>query len=120
MWPAGSTGTGQLISLRPRKPDLVFYFCAPPDLLAKRITAYREIKFYEAGQDVTGQRDSRERYLHFAPQVMQEYANLHRECGFIMVDARRSICDQHQSIRQPYEAYLTKPKIPTHAIHPEL
>ena len=103
-----------------RKPDLVFYFCAPPDLLAKRITAYREIKFYEAGQDVTGLRDSRESYLQFAPKVMQEYAKLHRECGFIMVDARRSICDQHQFIRQTYEEYLTKPHIPANAFPPQL
>ena len=103
-----------------RQPDLVFYFCAPPDLLAKRITAYREIKFYEAGQDVTGLRDSRESYLQFAPKVMQEYAKLHRECGFIMVDARRSICDQHQFIRQTYEEYLTKPHIPANAFPPQL
>src|SRR5438034_8334105 len=71
-----------------RKPDLVFYFCAPPDLLAMRITAYRELKFYEAGQDVTGLRDSRESYLHVAPKVLQEYVSLHGAFGLILVDER--------------------------------
>jgi len=94
-----------------RKPDLVFYFSAAPGTLTRRITASREIKFYEAGQDITGLHDPVESYLHFAPAVMQEYANLHREFGFIIIDAEQSICDQHQFIRETYEQYLTKPTI---------
>jgi len=94
-----------------RKPNLVFYFSAPPATLTKRITASREIKFYEAGQDTTGLDDPVESYLHFAPAVAQEYANLHREFGFIIVDAEQPICDQHQFIRHTYEQYPTKPTV---------
>src|SRR5437867_7272000 len=91
-----------------RKPDLVFYFSAPPEVLATRIASYRDIKFYEAGQDVTRLEHSLESYLHFAPKVIQEYARLDSEFGFITVDARQSIYDQHRFIRETYEAYLTR------------
>jgi dTMP kinase len=86
-----------------RRPDLVFYFSAAPYSLAKRIAASREIKFYEAGQDVTGLDDPFESYLHFAPKVMQEYAKLHRQFGFITVDAEQSVVAQHKFIREVYE-----------------
>ena len=65
------------------------------------------MKFYEAGQDVTGLDDPLESYLRFAPAVMQEYMQLHREFGFVIVDAERSICQQHRFIRDTYEHYLT-------------
>ena len=94
-----------------RRPDLVFYFSASPELLAKRIAAYREIKFYEAGQDVTGLENSLESFLHFAPKVMQEYAKLHRGFGFTIVDARQSISDQHRFIRETYEEYQTRSQV---------
>ena len=65
------------------------------------------MKFYEAGQDITGLDDPLESYLRFAPAVMQEYTQLHREFGFIIVDAEQSICEQHRFIRETYEQYLT-------------
>src|SRR5262245_36513381 len=40
-----------------RKPDIVFYFKAATETCAMRIAATREIKFYEAGQVVTGLAD---------------------------------------------------------------
>jgi dTMP kinase len=92
-----------------RKPDLVFYFSASSLTLVKRITAARDLKFYEAGQDVTGLDDPVESYLRFAPMVMQEYAQLHRQFEFITLDAEQSIRDQHRFIRSTYEEYLTRP-----------
>jgi dTMP kinase len=90
-----------------RKPNLVFYFSAQPQTTAQRIAASREMKFYEAGQDITRLDDPLESYLRFAPVVMQEYMHLHREFGFIIVDAEQSICQQHRFIRKTYEQYLT-------------
>jgi dTMP kinase len=91
-----------------RKPDLVFYFSIRPEVAAERIAASREIKFYEAGQDVTGIDDPLESYLRFASRVSQEYARLHDEVGFVIVDAERPIYHQHQFIREKYEQYLTR------------
>jgi len=76
---------------RVRRPDLVFYFWATPYRLATRIAASRQIKFHEAGQDVTGLDDPFESYVQFASKVMQEYRSLHREFGFIILDAEQSI-----------------------------
>jgi len=90
-----------------RKPNLVFYFSAHPLTTAQRIAASREMKFYEAGQDVTGLPDPLESYLRFAPAVMREYMQLHREFGFIIVNAEQPICEQHRFIRNTYEQYLT-------------
>src|SRR5438128_408140 len=90
-----------------RKPNLVFYFSALPQTSVQRITASRKMKFYEAGQDITGLGDPLESYLRFAPAVMQEYTQLHQEFGFIIVDAEQSICEQHRFIRETYEQYLT-------------
>ena len=92
---------------RVRKPDLVFYFSAAPYTLATRIAATRRIKFHEAGQDVTGLNDPFESYLQFAPKVIDEYARLDREFGFIIVDAEQPSFAQHNYIRQTYEDYLT-------------
>src|SRR5205814_8622826 len=89
-----------------RRPDITFYFSAPPLTLAARITASREIKFYEAGQDVTAVENPLESYLCFAPKVIEEYAKLHREFGFVVLDAEQSIYDQHRLIRKIYEEYL--------------
>ena len=90
-----------------RRPELAFYFSAAAYTLAKRIVASRRIKFYEAGQDVTLLDDPFESYVQFAPKVMREYANLHRQFGFITVDAEQSIFTQHKFIRETYEEYLT-------------
>jgi dTMP kinase len=102
------TRVSNLYSCR-RLPNLTFYFSADPYTLAKRTTASRRIKFYEAGQDVTGLDDPFESYVQFASKVMQEYANLRREFGFITVDAEQSIFAQHKFLRHIYEEYLTTP-----------
>jgi dTMP kinase len=85
-----------------RKPDLVFYFKAAVDTCAARITASREMKYYESGQDVTGIEDPCESYLHFTPKVIAEYQRLHERFGFVIVDAERPIYEQHAVLREAY------------------
>jgi dTMP kinase len=95
-----------------RKPDLVFYFRASIDTCARRIAGSREIKFYEAGQDVTGLSDPNESYLRFAARVVSEYDRLHRLFGFVVVDAERPIYEQHRFIRDTYLTHCTRPLLP--------
>jgi dTMP kinase len=85
-----------------RRPDIVFYFSGRAEVFAGRIAASREIKYYEAGQDITGLEDPYESYLRFAPKVLSEYDRLRREFGFVVVDAGQSIYDQHRFIRETY------------------
>ena len=90
-----------------RKPDIVFYFSAQAEVFAERIAASREMKYYEAGQDITGLDDPYESYLRFAPKVLGEYDRLHRQFGFAVVDARQPIYDQHRFIRETYMQRLS-------------
>jgi len=94
-----------------RKPDLVFYFRAHIDTCARRIATSREIRFYEAGQDVTGLTDAYESYLHFAPRVVSEYDRLHAQFGFVGVDAEKPIYEQHRFIRDTYLRVFTQPSV---------
>jgi dTMP kinase len=86
-----------------RWPDMVFYFLASPKTCVRRIAASREMKFYEAGQDVTGLDDPYESYVRFASTVMEEYERLNQEFDFITIDAEQSIYAQHRIIRDAYE-----------------
>jgi dTMP kinase len=85
-----------------RKPDIVFYFNASVDTCAMRITASRPLKFYEAGQDVTGMDDAYQSYLCFGQRVVTEYERLHKQFGFVIVDADKSVYEQHRFIRETY------------------
>jgi len=89
-----------------RKPDLVFYFDAPVEVCASRIAAGRDFKFYEAGQDVTGEADALQSYLNFTPSIVAEYKRLHEQFGFAIVDAKLPVYEQHRFIRQTFvESY---------------
>jgi dTMP kinase len=85
-----------------RKPDIVFYFKAPPEICAMRIASSRDIKFYEAGQDVTGLDDAYESYLQFTSRVISEYERLHQQFDFVIVDAQKPMYQQHRFIRETY------------------
>jgi dTMP kinase len=99
-----------------RWPDMVFYFSASPQTCATRISGTRGIKYYEAGQDVTGLTDPFESYLRFASNVIDEYSRLSQEFAFITVDAERSIYEQHRFIRDAYEQkYGALLQLPRHS-----
>jgi dTMP kinase len=85
-----------------RKPNLTFYFDTPVPLCAERITAAREISFYESGQDVTGLDDPLESYLRFAETVSIEYRTLSEDFAFVTIDGSLPIYDQHRLIRDTY------------------
>jgi dTMP kinase len=94
-----------------RQPDMVFYFDAPVQVCAQRISASREIKFYESGQDITGLPDAFESYLRFTASVISEYKRLHNEFGFEIVDAEKPIYKQHEWIREAYLAHCDRTPI---------
>lgn len=84
-------------------PDLVFYFSVSPDTSGMRISATREPKYYEAGQDITGLEDPLASYKQFIGRVIREYDALALVFRFITIDAERSIADQHREIREQFE-----------------
>jgi len=83
-----------------RQPDIIFYFKASPNTCARRITATREIKFYEAGQDVSGIEHAVASYIRFSATVLEEYARVLQGSPFVVIDAELPIYEQHRSVRE--------------------
>src|SRR2546428_11425125 len=109
-----------------RKPDIVFYFAGSAEVFANRIAASRQMKFYEAGQDITGLSDPFESYRRFAPKVLAQYQRLHEHFGFVIVNAEQAIYEQHRFIRETYmerTSSLSAKSVshaPAHAFTPKL
>jgi len=97
-----------------RKPDIVFYFSTTVDTCARRIVGSREMKFYEAGQDVTGIDDPYESFRCFGSRVAFEYSRLSEMFEFVVVDAELPVYDQHHIIRETYLTLKPLRLIPSH------
>ncbi|MBI3047698.1 MAG: dTMP kinase [Acidobacteria bacterium] len=84
-------------------PDQVFYFSVSPDTSGMRISATRQPKYYEAGQDITDLDDPLASYRQFIARVIREYESLALAFRFITIDAERSIAEQHREIREHFQ-----------------
>ena len=83
-------------------PDMVFYFSVSAGTSATRIAAERQPKFYEAGQDVTGDADALGSYRRFIGRVIREYDALALIFQFVTIDAEQPIYEQHRRIRDAF------------------
>jgi len=90
-------------------PDLVFYFSVSPETSGMRISATRQPKYYEAGQDITGVDDPLASYKRFIARVIREYESLAMIFHFVTIDAERSINEQHREIRGHFERASRRP-----------
>lgn len=90
-------------------PDIVFYFSVSPQTSGMRISATRQPKYYEAGQDITGIDDPAASYTTFISRVIQEYEALAVVFQFVTVDAERPIAEQHRLIREHFERAQRRP-----------
>ncbi len=84
-------------------PDIVFYFSVSAETSARRISAERQPKYYEAGQDVTSLDDPLASYQTFMGRVIEEYEALALIFQFVTIDAERSIHEQHKVLRRAFE-----------------
>jgi dTMP kinase len=90
-------------------PDMVFYFSVSPGTSAARIAAGRQPKFYEAGQDVTGDPDPVASYERFIGRVIREYDALALIFQFMTIDAEQPIYEQHRRIRDAFASDARRP-----------
>ena len=90
-------------------PDMVFYFSVSPGTSATRIAAERQPKFYEAGQDVTGDDNAMASYTRFIGRVIREYDALALIFEFMTIDAEQPIYEQHRRIREAFTAEARRP-----------
>ena len=80
------------------KPDLTILLDIDPSLAAERITAYREISYYEAGMDVLPGDDRRANFIEFQRRVRDNLRSLADHIGAFVLDAGRPVEMQHEEI----------------------
>ncbi|MBA2284608.1 MAG: thymidylate kinase [Ktedonobacteraceae bacterium] len=89
------------------KPTMAFYYRVPLDISLKRIlTGRAELKYYEAGMDLSLSHDPRESFTLFQQRIIDEYEAMVHEFGLTVMDATLSIPDQQRQMRQLIRPYL--------------
>ena len=98
----------RLYSFAPR-PNLSFYFRTPLEVALGRILGGRNaIKYYEAGMDLELNRNVEESFRIFQGRILDEYEAMTQEMGFQVIDARLSIEEQQQQMRNIVQKNLGK------------
>ena len=88
-------------------PDLALYFHVSLEESIRRIGAARaEIKFYEAGMDLSLSEDVSESFRLFQGRILQEYDALCDEYDITRVDAHQSLVGQQVLVRELVEPLL--------------
>ncbi len=72
-------------------PDMTFYIDIPVDVILKRIIASKNFDYYEAGRDIGLSTDFYESFKMYQTKIMEEYAKMVKEYGFIKVNGNDSI-----------------------------
>lgn len=97
------------------KPTVAFYFRAPLDVAVDRIVSGRpNLKYYEAGLDMSWSDEPEESFKIFQGKIMDEYDRMVQEFGLTRIDATRSIEAQQREMRQLISAHLGKKRFKSH------
>jgi dTMP kinase len=82
------------------RPDLALYFDVPIEVSLDRLTSARaNIKYHEAGMDLGLANNVVDSFRIFQGRVLDEYHLIASEFGLLTVDARTSIREQQDLVR---------------------
>lgn len=82
------------------KPTIAFYFKVPLDVALERILSSRaQIKYYEAGMDLSLAADIKESFKLFQEKILIEYEKMIEEFGLTVIDATLPINEQQKKVR---------------------
>ncbi|HWI61344.1 MAG TPA: thymidylate kinase [Symbiobacteriaceae bacterium] len=102
------------------KPDLTFYFQAPLEVTLGRVLARRpELKFHEAGMDLGLATDPVESFRLFQGLIKEQYDQMAKRYGFIVIDAARPIDVQQAAMRSVVSGMLAAYKEPATYVREE-
>lgn len=90
------------------EPDVKIFLDIDPQEAARRITAYREISFYEAGMDILDGQDRTKNFIEFQTNVRKNLLMLANQCDGRIIDASKSPQEQHQEIFAIIEEEMQK------------
>jgi dTMP kinase len=82
------------------RPTVAFYFQVPLDEALQRILVGRpELKWYEAGMDLSLSPDPYECFRLFQQRILKQYEAMVDEFGLTVIDATRPLVQQQQQVR---------------------
>lgn len=90
-------------------PDLVIYMKIDMETLIPRVIESGGMNYWEAGMDMHMGQDLFDSFVNYQSQMINEYDKLAKEFGFEIVDARKSVDDIQEQIREKVKDVL-KPK----------
>jgi dTMP kinase len=89
------------------KPTVAFYYRVPLEVSLSRIlTGRNELKYYEAGLDLSLSNDPYESFKLFQERIVGEYESMVDEFGLTVMDATLPIPEQQRRMRKIIRPYL--------------
>ena len=89
------------------RPTVAFFFRAPLEVAIDRIISGRpELKYYEAGMDMSWSGDAEESFTIFQGRILEEYDGMVDEFDLTVIDATRSIEEQQREMRRIVSRHL--------------
>lgn len=89
------------------QPTLAFYFRVPLSESLKRILTGRpELKYYEAGMDLSFSEDPYESFKLFQGRILDEYDKMVDEFDLTVIDATQPLLEQQEEVRRIVAPHL--------------
>ena len=90
-------------------PDLVLYLKVDIEALIPRVIEAGGMNYWEAGMDLHMGQDLFDSFVNYQSAMIAEYDKLAKEFGFETIDARKSVDEIHEKIRDKVSSCLKKP-----------
>lgn len=90
-------------------PDLVIQLRIDIESLIPRVIESGGMNFWEAGMDLHMGQDLFDSFVNYQSALIAEYDRLSKEFGFEVVDARKSVEEIHDSIKESVKGILKGP-----------
>lgn len=102
------------------EPDVVFYLEADPETLVRRALLADGLDYWESGLDQNPGLDPYDSFIRYQRKLLQEYARLAGEFGFVTIDATSPIATVQRSLRRHLVLLLTRssPPDPAPSVEP--
>ena len=91
-------------------PHLVLYLKIDTESLIPRVIEAGGMNYWEAGMDLHMGQDLFDSFVNYQSKLITEYDKLAKEFDFEVVDARKSVDDIQENIREKVKEILGKPK----------
>lgn len=92
------------------EPDTVLYLKIDIESLVPRVIESGGMNYWEAGMDLHMGQDLFDSFVRYQSFLINEYDKLAKEYGFEIIDARKSVDEIQEKIREKVKPLLEKPK----------